>query len=77
MVDKSDSLNVDINTQTGERYIETVAIYVPLFRTGSPEDLLKFVITLNKIIRGQDLSIGPQQFVMTSNSVTGEAILVF
>ena len=33
--DKSDSLNVDIKTQPGDKDTETVAIYVPLFQTGS------------------------------------------
>ena len=35
--DKLDSMNVDIKTQTGERDIKMVEIYVPLFRTGRPE----------------------------------------
>ena len=67
--DKSDSLWVDINPQPGERYSETVAIYVPLFRTVIPEALFKFVTTLNKIIRVHDLSTGPQKFGITSNLV--------
>ena len=34
--DKSGSLKVDIKSQRGERDNKTVAIYVPLFRTGRP-----------------------------------------
>ena len=59
MIDKSDSLKVDIKTQLGERDSETVEIYVLLFRTGSPEALLKCVTIIHKIIRGQDLSTVP------------------
>ena len=44
---------------------------------GSTEVLLKFVTILNKIIWGQDLSKGPQNFGMTRNLVIGEAIWVF
>ena len=54
-----------------------VLIYVLLFRTGSPEALLKFVTILHKIIRGQDLSTGPQKFGMTQNLVVGEDLRVF
>ena len=69
--DKSEYLKVYINTQPVERDSEMVAIYVPLFRTGSPKALLNFVTILHKIIRGQYLSTGPQKFVMTHNLVVG------
>ena len=60
-----------------EKDSETVAIYVPLFWTGIPEALPKFVTILNKIIKGQDLSNGPQKYRMTRNIVIGEALQVF
>ena len=75
--DKLDSLKVDIKTQPGDRDSKTVVIYMPLFWTGSPEALLNFVILLKNIIRGQDLSTGPQKFGMTRKLVTGEALRVF
>ena len=68
-MDKLDSLKVNIKNQTGERDIKRVAIYVPLFRTVTPEALLKFVTLLNNIIRNQDLSTGPQTFGVTRNLV--------
>ena len=74
---KSDSLKFNINIQPGDRYNDTVAIYVQLFQTGSPDALLKFLTLLHKIIRDQDLSTGPQRFGMTSNLVDGEAMWVF
>ena len=49
---KSNYLRVGIKTQPGNRDSKTVAIYVPLLQTGSPEALLNFVGILNKIIRG-------------------------
>ena len=72
--EKLDSLKVDINTQTGYRYSETVVIYLLLFQVGSPEALLKFVKIIHKIIRGQDLSTGPQTFGMTLNLGIGGAL---
>ena len=48
-----------------------------LFQTGSPKALLKFFTILHKIIRGQDLSTGTQEFGMTHNLVIVEALQVF
>ena len=70
-------MKVDIKTKPGERYNETVAIYVPLFWTGIIEALLKFVTILHKIIRGQDLSKGSQKFRMMQNLFVGVALQVF
>ena len=75
--EKSESPKFYINTQPGYRDIDTLAIYVPLFRTGSPEALLKFFTILNKIIRYQDLFTGSQKFGMTRNLVIGESLQVF
>ena len=50
---------------------------MPLFRTGIPEALLKFVTLLHKIIQVQDLSKVPQKFGMTSNLLFIEALHVF
>ena len=72
--EKLDSLKVDIKTQPGERYKKTVVIYVPMFRTGIPEALLKFVTLLHNIIRGKYLSMGPQKIGITRNLVIGEAL---
>ena len=75
--DKSDSLKFDIKTKPGESDSDIVAIYVPLFQTGSTEDLLKFVTILNKVIKGQDISKGPLKYEMTRNLVIGESLQVF
>ena len=75
--EKLDYLKVDIKTQPGERDSETVAIYMTLLWTGSLEALLKFFTILHKIIRGQDLSMGPQKFGMKWNLVARESLQVF
>ena len=75
--EKLDSLKVDIKTQPGEKDSDTVVIYVPMFRIGSLEDLLKFVTIPTKIIQGQDLSTGPQRFGTTRNPVVRETLRVF
>ena len=63
--DKENNLKVEINTQTGEEYSETVAIYAPLFGTRSPEALLKLVNILNKTTNLQYLSMGYHKYGMT------------
>ena len=75
--ENSESLKINIKTQPGEKDSETVDIYMPLFWTGSPESLLKFVTIHHKITRGQDLSTGPQNSGMWRNLVVGEALQVF
>ena len=77
LTEKSEYLKVNKNTQPGDREIETVEIYVPLFWMGIPETLLKFVTLLQKIIRVRDLSTVPQKFGMKKNLVSGEALQVF
>ena len=63
--------------QPRDRESEVVAIYVPLFWTGSLEAILKLVMIFHKIIRGQYLSTGLQKFCMTRNLVIGESLQVF
>ena len=74
---KSEFLKVDINTQSEERDSETVAIYLSIFMTVSPEALLNFLNLLHKIIRGQDLSLVPQNFGSTQNLVFREYLRLF
>ena len=57
--DNLDYLKVDIKTQPGDKGSEMVAIYVTIFRNGSPESFPKFVTILKKIVNGQYLSTGP------------------
>ena len=77
LTDKSESLKVDIKTQPGKRESKTVVVYVTLFRTGIPEALFKLVTIIHKIIRGQDLSTGPQNFGMRWNLVVKESLQLF
>ena len=55
---KSDSIKVDIVTHTSETGINTVLVYAPLFKTGSPESWIKFQTMLQKIINGEFLRLG-------------------
>ena len=75
--ERVNSLKVDTKTQLGEKESETLAIYMTLFRNGSPETLLKFVTILNNIIKGHELYTGTHKYKMTRNLVVGESLQVF
>ena len=75
--DKHDSLKVEIKNQPGEPDSKTVSIYVSLFRAGSPEALLKFIVVLHKVIKRQELSTGPQKYGMACNLLLGDSLWVF
>ena len=74
LAENLDSLKANIKTQPGERDSDMIVIYMPMFWTGSTEDLLKFVMISNKIIRVQDIYTGSHKFGMTSNLIDGEAL---
>ena len=74
---KSDSLKVEIKMQLGYPKSDPILMYVPVFNTGSPEVLLKFLTLLDKIIKGQSLTTGTHIYAMTNNLLAEEALCVF
>ena len=57
--DKKQALiKVDIKSQLGDINIETVSFYTLIFKTGSTEALLRFLILLKKIPNSQNLTTG-------------------
>ena len=48
--DISDLINVDIKTQPDESKSEMISIYVPVFKTGSSEALLRYITLIQKTI---------------------------
>ena len=58
--EKHNPLKVDIKTQQGEAHNETDLLYIPIFKTGLDEALLKLLILLKKTLMGQNLTTGTQ-----------------
>ena len=58
---KKDSLKADIKTHLVEQGIETVSIFERVFRTGSPEALINFIMVLHNIIKVKVFYTGPQK----------------
>ena len=48
-----------------------VLLYVQIFKTGSDKALLKFLVLLKKILKGQNLTTCPQWYVMANNLLIG------
>ena len=72
-----DALKIEIKNQPGQADSESISLYIPIFKTGTPEMILKFLVVLKKVIKGQSLTTGPQMYAMTRNLLAGEALRVF
>ena len=67
----------EIKTQPGYPKSGSISMFVPEFKMGSPEGLLKFLTLLDKITKGQSLTIGTLMYVMTNNILTREVLRMF
>ena len=74
---KSESLKVNIKTQPGKENRKTILIYLPMSKTGSLEELLRFLTILQNIIKGQILTTGPNKYKILKNLLAGESLQVF
>ena len=54
-----------------------VSLYVPIFKTVLDKSLLKFLVLLKKILKVQNLTPGPQWYVMANNILIGDNHYVF
>ena len=68
---KYEYLKVDIKTQSGKANSKTILIYLPMFKTGSTEEILMFLTILQKIIKVQSLTTGPKQYEISKNLLVG------
>ena len=75
--EKLDSIRVEINFKIGERDRNTLYIYVPIFKTGLVNALIKFLVLLKKIRKFQNLTTGTHRYVITKNLLEGKSLQVF
>ena len=66
------SLKAEIKTQLWEDNIKTILIYVLIFITVSNKSLLKFLILLKNILKGQNLNTVPHCFNIMKNILSKE-----
>jgi hypothetical protein len=55
----------------------TYEVKVKIFRTGTPEDFIKTVIALKKVLRGQNITTDQAQYAMARRLFIGEALTSF
>ena len=71
------SLKAEIKTQLWEDNIKTILIYVLIFITVSNKSLLKFLILLKNILKGQNLNTVPHYFNIMKNILSKEFFWFF
>ena len=74
--ENQDPLKVDIKTHTGEVNRKTVSLWIPICNTSSSKSGLKFVASLKKNMKGQNLTKVLQCYAMENNILEGEAVQV-
>ena len=72
-----DSFNVDIKTNPVNISREIVLLYIPIFKNRYDEVQPKILVLLNKILKGQNLTMEPHIYVMAKNLLVGGALQVF
>ena len=50
---------------------------MPYFRNWTPEEWLKFLMNLNRVFTGQNLTTGPHKFAMARRLLVGESLSHF
>ena len=76
-VSKLDSLTFKLQAIPTEADSITYKLTVPYFKTGTPEELLMFIFDLRKIIAGQNVTTGPNQFALARRLLQGNALAAF
>ena len=74
---KQDSLKSKTKNYPGEINSKMVSLYIPIFKTGLTKVLIKLLIHLKKITKGQKLNTDAQCYAMTRNLLAEEALQVF
>ena len=55
----------------------TYEMVVKQFRTGTPEDYIKTIIAINRVLKGQNINTGPDQYSMVHRILLGETLTAF
>ena len=74
---KGQYLECKCHTRPGDPDSPVYSIQIPYFGTGTPEEWLQFLDGLEKAIRGQNISSGPERYELTERLLTGDALTTF
>ena len=56
---------------------QTYELTVPIFRSGTPEEWLLCKRDINRVIKGQNVTTGPEMYAMARRILDGEALTAF
>jgi hypothetical protein len=74
---QDDLLKFKLYSNPNDKDGASYEIKVKIFRTGTPEEYIKTVIALKKVLRGQDIVTGQEQYAMARRLFDGEALTAF
>lgn len=75
--DKQECMTVELRYKPDDNDSAKYKLTIAYFSTGKPEEVLLFLRQLRRIIKGQNLTTGPQMFAVTRSCLRGEALRVF
>ena len=75
--DKSDQLTFKLRSNPGNADSATYELTVAYFRTGTPEEWLLVRKAILEICTGQNLTTGPQRFILARRVLKGDALAAF
>ena len=68
------SPKVNIKTHPRKDNSKIIFLYVPIFNTILDESLLKFLVLVNKILKGQNMTTGTQCYMIMKNILSGGSL---
>ena len=74
---KGDFLKIALRTNPTDSSSDTYSLNIRHFRTGTPEEFLKWRKDYDMVIRGQNLTNGPAKYAMARTLLQGDALRVF
>ena len=74
---KGDYVTLKCKTRPGDRDSATYDLPIPYFKSGTPEEFLKWKRNVEKAISGQGATDGPSKYTLTRRLLDGNALTAF
>ena len=75
--DKSEILEFKLRSNPNDEHSTTYSLSIPYFKSGTPEELLVLIDSIQKVFVGQHATTGPQRYALVKWVLKGEALTVF
>jgi hypothetical protein len=74
---KHECLTFKLRSTPGDTTSAEYQLTVPFFSSGTPEEVLLFARNLRKVIKGQNVTSGPNQYALARRLLQGDALSAF